>query len=143
MPGYIYLASPYSHPDPAVREMRYVVVRDIASRLILDRREPCFSPIAHGHDMTTAGKADYHYDAWKHQDEAMIAGAQELWVVMMPGWDRSAGIASELAFAASLGKPVKYMEPETGNLFNGPPLAAKALLMDEPVPAEGLNPESE
>lgn len=124
MPGFIYLASPYSHPDPAVRDMRYMRVRDIAARLILERDQPVYSPIAHCHDMCTAAKASFTYEAWREQDEAMMRPAEEVWVAMLPGWRESAGIEEEVGFAEAARIPVRYLDPDTMEIFNSPPLAA-------------------
>lgn len=124
MPGFIYLASPYSHPDPAVRDMRYMRVRDIAARLILERDQPVYSPIAHCHDMCAAAKAPFTYEAWREQDEAMIRPAEEVWVAMLPGWRESAGIKAEVAYWRSLGWREMYLDPDTLEVFNSPPLAA-------------------
>lgn len=124
MPGFIYLASPYSHPDPAVRDMRYMRVRDIAARLILERDQPVYSPIAHCHDMCAAAKAPFTYEAWREQDEAMIRPAEEVWVAMLPGWRESAGIEEEVGFAEAARIPVRFMDPDTLEIFNSPPLAA-------------------
>ena len=123
MPGFVYLASPYSHNDPAVRDMRYMRIRDIAARLILEKGQPAYSPIAHCHDMCAGGKAPFSYEAWRLQDEAMIEAAHELWVVMMAGWEQSNGVAEERNHALLEMIPVKYLDPDTLEVFESPPLA--------------------
>jgi Domain of unknown function (DUF1937). len=53
----IYLASPYSHPDPLVREARF----DAACRAMADlvhAGQIVFSPIVHGHPLGALQLAD-------------------------------------------------------------------------------------
>lgn len=122
MDGYIYLASPYSHPRPDVREMRYLKVRDIAAKLIMEVGQPCYSPIVHGHDMAISSNLHHGYETWRAQDEAMIKSARELWVVMLPGWIESYGIEEEIKVAMRELVPVRYMEPGNLTLFDKPPV---------------------
>ena len=44
----IYLASPYSHPDPSVREQRFQNACRIAAELMRSGRI-VYSPVAHSH----------------------------------------------------------------------------------------------
>lgn len=122
--GYIYLASPYSHKEPSVRELRYVLVRDLAWRLIHEKDLVVYSPIVHSHDMGLANGGEHTYAFWRRQDEAMIEAAHELWVAMLPGWEQSNGIAEEINTALLEMIPVKYLDPKTLETFNSPPLAA-------------------
>jgi hypothetical protein len=50
----IYLASPYSHPDPAVREARFREACRAAAKL-MRLGQPAFSPIVHGHPIAVYG----------------------------------------------------------------------------------------
>jgi Domain of unknown function (DUF1937) len=50
----IYLASPYSHPDPVVREARF----DAACRATVDlirTGQPVFAPVVMGHPLVRYG----------------------------------------------------------------------------------------
>jgi hypothetical protein len=110
--GLIYLASPYSHADEAVREQRFHAVCEAAARL-MDAGHLIFSPIAHSHCIALAGKLPTDYRFWRRYDEAMLRAAGELWVLMLPGWHVSTGVAEETAYATGLGKPVRYVDPCT------------------------------
>ena len=46
----IYVASPYTHEDPAVREERYLAALRYTAKLLANKRW-CFSPIVHCHDL--------------------------------------------------------------------------------------------
>jgi hypothetical protein len=62
----IYLASPYSHPDPAVRQERYEAVCQAAAELI-SRGHIVFSPVAHSHTIATYGlPGDWEF--WQRTD---------------------------------------------------------------------------
>ena len=106
----IYLASPYSHPSPSVREDRYGCAVLYAARLIKERGEPVFSPIAHSHPITEHD-LDGTWETWREMDLAIIAICRELVVMQLDGWEQSQGIAAEVAEAQRLGIPVTYWRP--------------------------------
>lgn len=112
MSGLIYLASPYSHPDPAERERRYKEACRVAGNL-MKRGRRVFSPIAHSHPIEAAfedAKPEGH-DFWLEQDFAVLRHAAELHVLCLEGWERSRGIAAEVEFAGRIGIPVFYIDP--------------------------------
>jgi nucleoside 2-deoxyribosyltransferase len=107
----IYLASPYSHSDPAVREQRFRAVCQAAARLMRNG-EIVFSPIAHGHPIALHGLPnDWRF--WEWHDREQLLRCDELVVLTIDGWRESEGVQAEIRIAAELGKPVRYLEPET------------------------------
>lgn len=105
MSGYIYLASPYSHPNPAVREMRYVEVCKAAAKLMKAGRI-VFSPIAHSHPIEVIGIGETESgEFWKKQDIPLLRHASELYVLCLDGWKDSAGLKWEMEIAESLHIP--------------------------------------
>ena len=110
MKGLIYLASPYSHPDPAVRHARFVAVCHAAA-LMMEAGDLIFSPIAHAHPIAEAGKLpkDWHY--WQRYDKAILRGCSMLRVLMLDGWSESKGINGEVAIATRLGLPIECVSP--------------------------------
>jgi hypothetical protein len=108
--GLIYLASPYSHEDPAVREERFRIVCRAAARLMA-QGNLIFSPIAHSHPIALAGQLPTEWDYWEQYDRAHLLAACELWVLKLAGWQVSRGIACEIEIMKGLGKPVKFIEP--------------------------------
>ena len=105
----IYLASPYTHPAPAVRLERYHAVCRAAAGLI---RAGCvvFSPIAHSHAITEHG-LPVEWSFWERQDREHLRRCDELLVLKLAGWRDSAGVQAEVALAWAWGKPVGYLEP--------------------------------
>lgn len=110
-PRLIYLATPYSSREPRAAEIqaeRYEEACYIAARL-LRKGYRVFSPIAASHGIATIGKLAGDWQAWQAFDEHMISLCDELWVATeMDGWEQSVGIAAEIEFARSIGKPVVF-----------------------------------
>ena len=103
----IYLASPYSDPDPAVEQQRFEAVCKVASALMMQGHR-IFSPIAHTHPIAMAGEMPRGWDFWQEYDREMLGACDALWVLMLPGWDKSRGIRGELRMWNDRG-PVKYI----------------------------------
>jgi nucleoside 2-deoxyribosyltransferase len=105
----VYLASPYSHPDPAFREQRF----QAACRAVIEflrAGQPVFSPIVHSHALVEHGlPTDWRF--WERFDRTHLARCDEVVVLMLDGWQESVGVAAELDIATTLGKPIRYLEP--------------------------------
>lgn len=96
----IYLASPYSHENTGIVEQRFNAVCRLAARLI-HAGEHVFSPIAHCHHISKAGKLLY--------DVTMIAACDRFMVAMLDGWKESKGVQAEIQIAKKLGRTIEYM----------------------------------
>ena len=105
----IYLASPYSHPDPAVRKQRFCTACRVTAEL-LRAGQLVFSPIAHSH-----GIAEHNlpctWSFWEPFDRWFLERCDELVVLMLDGWQESVGVQAEIQLAHALGKPVRYITP--------------------------------
>lgn len=104
----IYLASPYSHPDPAVREGRFHEACKMAA-VLMREGYLVFSPIAHSHPLAAGWGLPLVFDYWEAFDRRMIAACDELHVLQLPGWQESTGVQAEMEIAFELGKPVIYI----------------------------------
>lgn len=107
--SYIYLASPYSHTNPDVRQHRYEKILEY-SVAFTKKGEVVFSPIVHSHPMSTQHGLSGNYSFWRNIDETFIKNSDYVRVMMMPGWDESQGIKEEIKYAVSIGKRVDYYE---------------------------------
>lgn len=107
----IYLASPYSHPDPAVRESRYMAVCRAAANLIC-QRYIVFSPIVHSHGIALHGNLAGDWNTWREFDLWFITRCDKLIILKLDGWKESAGIKAEIEIAERLGKPIEFIEPK-------------------------------
>lgn len=105
-----YLASPYSHPDRAVREFRFREACRVAAAL-MQRGEAIFSPIAHSHPIEQFFDGVESLGFWMRQDVAVLRHCSKLKVLTLDGWVQSKGVAAETAMAKSLLIPVEYVDP--------------------------------
>ena len=110
---YIYLASPYSHPDAEVREARYqAACRKTAQ--YASKGLAVFAPIVHSHPLVPYMAAEdcMSFDLWMKMDLPLLKDAAELHVLCIEGWRTSKGVAREIEFATSLGIPLKQVFPD-------------------------------
>lgn len=104
----IYLASPHSHPDPLVREQRYLSALR-ATQHLLAKKEWAYSPIVHNHVIAQLGDLPNGFEFWQEFDLHMIDLASKVVVLRIDGWEASKGIKAEVEYATSLGKSVEYL----------------------------------
>jgi hypothetical protein len=100
----VYLACPYSDPDPRVCEERTQMV-DRAAAYLMSLGYLVLSPITHSHRIARYLNNHLSHDFWLKQDAAWLEDAEELWILALPGWDKSIGIAWERGFAKSCEMP--------------------------------------
>jgi len=103
----IYIASPYSGTEEEMQQ-RYEAVRDFTAKIMMDGSVVPFSPIVHCHDIAQHHELPRTHEFWLHIDETYLRHCDELWVLMIPGWEDSFGVASEVKFANRLHIPVYY-----------------------------------
>jgi hypothetical protein len=103
----IYLASPYTHIDPLVRQRRFESACRAAAALIV-RGKAVFSPVAHGHPICAYG-VPHDWDFWQRHDRCYLDACDEVVVLMLDGWRESVGVQAEIAIARELGKPVTFL----------------------------------
>jgi nucleoside 2-deoxyribosyltransferase len=108
----IYLASPYSHPDPQQREQRYRHALH-ATAILMKTGEIVISPIVHSHHLHTEYGFGGDWETWAALDLALIDACSEVMVLQIAGWRMSKGVAAEIRYAKSIGRPVRYYDPET------------------------------
>lgn len=109
----VYLACPYTDPNPAVRKARFEVATVVAADLIR-AGNIVYSPITMTHpiDMVLAGESNtLGSDYWVAFDEAFMDMCSEMVVIRLAGWDRSSGIRREIAYFTDHKKPIRYMDP--------------------------------
>ena len=103
--SYIYLASPYTHPDLDVRRHRYYEALDYAIGCT-QKGEVIFSPIVHSYPMEESIPGDWR--TWEKIDKVFLDVCEKVRVLQIEGWDKSVGVSAEIEYAKSIGKEVEY-----------------------------------
>lgn len=101
----IYIAGPFTHNDDAVIEANILAAEDVARAIITLTKGnvACIVPHSLGRNFKRGpGDADY----WYRATEEMCSRCDA--VVLVPGWENSAGTLREIALMISLGKPVYH-----------------------------------
>lgn len=104
----IYLAGPYSHPDPAVRQARYDALTEVYAE-ISRKGLVCYSPITHSHVAAERHGLPLDADYWARANRAFFQACRELWVLKLDGWRESFGVRMEMQWAEQLRMPVRYL----------------------------------
>lgn len=106
----LYVASPYSHPDPAVRQWRFDAACQVTAAFL--RAGLCaVSPIVHSHPLATHGLDALDHQLWMRVDRPLLDACTAVAVLMLPGWQASKGVAAEIDIAKTAGKPITYVDP--------------------------------
>ncbi len=108
-----YLASPYSHKDAWMRELRFRAISRVAGALMSERGIATFCPIAHSHPVSEElrGVDPTDHGFWLTWDNHFNHACTGLIVAMLPGWSKSRGVTSELSRFKAVGKPVEHLDP--------------------------------
>lgn len=109
----IYLAVPYTHIEPSVRNVRFDHATRATAKLMADG-QVVFCPVVMYHpvDKILAGRdhtcgSEY----WLKVTDNFIDMCDELVVLTCPGWDESSGIAHEIQKFKERGIEPTYMSP--------------------------------
>lgn len=116
---FVYIASPYTDPDAEVRHKRYVEACNFTRWVALVVKLTPYSPIVHWHDITVKHDLPKDHEFWNKIDKDLLREATTMYVLAIPGWDTSKGIASEIAFATKHKINTVLAEPRPG--ANGEP----------------------
>jgi hypothetical protein len=105
----IYLASPYSHPDPAVMESRYREVVLVVGRMT-ERGHHVYSPIVHYHEVAKLTGLSTSAEFWTKINHATIDLCESVYVLRTGGWMSSVGVLDEISYAKEKGIQVWYLK---------------------------------
>ncbi len=105
----LYLASPYTHGEPRVRQERFEAACRATADLVR-AGHVVFSPIVHGHPLVRFNlPSDWEY--WRDFDVEYLRHCSELLVLRLDGWRESRGVQTEIDLAIELGLPIRYLDP--------------------------------
>ena len=108
----MYMASPYSDPDPAIREYRYIECRSAAIELT-SKELFIFSPILHCHPIAQYGGLPTDFEFWNYFDKKMISVADRFGIFELFGWRNSEGINCEVEIALGYNLIIESISPIT------------------------------
>src|SRR6478752_4572437 len=91
----IYLASPYSHPDPLIMKTRFLLAEQVTATLLKERLWT-YSPIVHCHELSQKFTLPTDFAYWKEYNFHMLRRAEGFWILAIPGWQESKGVTAEL-----------------------------------------------
>lgn len=107
--GFYYLASPYSHPDAAVRAARADALKPYLHGLARDGYI-CYAPILHWHPVAVAHDMPTGADWWWHNNLQFMRASRGIIVAMIDGWRESKGLQKELDWAdINCDSPTSYV----------------------------------
>lgn len=112
----IYIASPYSHTDPAVVQSNFETVSKYCAQCVKNG-EVLISPITYGHTLLTFEEMPSSWEFWTNFCLSILVKCDRIRVVKMDGWDKSAGVEGELSCARDHGIPIEYVEHINGNFY--------------------------
>lgn len=112
----IYLASPYSHKNERIQDARFCAAKE-ATWLLMKNGLMVYSPIVHGHTVahlqTNCEPLVWTHQQWLDLDLEIVKRFDEVWVLCLPGWEKSKGVQMELDFAKELGKPIVFLDAKS------------------------------
>lgn len=123
----VYLAAPYTKigqqiddavADTAMREARYNAVTDVAAQLI-EQGEAVYSPITMTHPIDVAMHSKKTSEFWVELDRPHMELCSRIVVLMVDGWDKSAGVQKELEHFASRGIAPEFASPGDFGITKG------------------------
>lgn len=106
----IYLACPYTHEDPKISHLRYVVSVHVAGHLFKQGLMVFAASMHNAFIGTMTGLGD-KFSTWQPFNHTMIEHVDKLMVLTMEGWEQSQGVQDQIEYAKKLNKPVEMIEP--------------------------------
>lgn len=107
----IYLASPYSHPDPLIMRTRFMLAEQCTASLLM-QRQFVYSPIVHCHELAQKFKLPTDFEYWKAYNFDMLRRADVFGILKINGWAESKGLTAEHKMARRLGMSIVFFNEE-------------------------------
>lgn len=104
----IFLACPYSHADESVVNQRFNACNEVAAAII-ESGNAVFSQVTMSHPINQVFRHTEKSGVgkrWAPVDAFFMQTMEELIILDLPGWDKSAGIQREIAFFEQRGQRV-------------------------------------
>jgi len=106
----IYLAAPYTHADPSVREQRFQTINKVAASFFAQNLQ-VFSPISHSHPIALVGDLPTDWEFWTRFCIKMLSVCDKFYILTLDGWEESTGVKEETKLANAFRIPIFYISP--------------------------------
>ena len=105
-----YVSAPYS--SALDKDQRMIIVTTYSATCLL-RDEHVICPLTMGHNfIKTSVKLPFQSEWWLDWCINLLAGCDEMDVLMLPGWDTSIGVTAEVEYAQQNGIKINYIKSE-------------------------------
>lgn len=104
-----YLASPYAHPSPSIREQRYRDLQEYAGPLMVAGYF-IYAPILQTHPVAARFSLPVEFEWWEQYNRAFIRISAGVIVADISGWSESRGVRHEIALARKMLLPVWLLD---------------------------------
>ena len=105
----IYLASPFAHPDPAVRQYRYKRACRATAKLMA-AGIAVFSPLCNSFPAVELGGLELDHDGFMAVDLPILCRCDEVLILGLDGWSDSRGVRHEMFEALAHSKPITVID---------------------------------
>ena len=117
--GLVYLAAPYTDPNPVVRQERLGQI-NLAAAVLMASGYLVYSPVSHGQAIATAAKLPTNWGYWGKHCETILSACSSVMVLRLAGWGESEGLQQELALAKAKGLPINYLDANSDGIPPSP-----------------------
>ena len=104
-----YVAIPYSHNNPKVRELRFKIANNVAANL-MNQGEVVYSAISHCHSIAVQDDLPTDWKYWEKNDRSFLECCYKLYVIKIKGWEDSKGVQAEIKIAKELDLEIEWVE---------------------------------
>jgi hypothetical protein len=108
----VYLAAPYSSPDPLVVDARMNTFLDIDA-LLIEQGYVTVSPLSKHFILNRGRKIPGNWAYWENYSKRLLNVCNELLVMTcIPGWKESTGVRGEICHAIDLDMPIREVNSQ-------------------------------
>lgn len=112
-----YLAVPYTHENPQIREWRFNKANEAAAYL-MKKGLLVFSPISHSHPIAVTSGLPTDWEYWKKFCNAYLSHCNKIIILMLEGWEESVGVQNEIKIAEEYGIEIEYLKFDINGKYN-------------------------
>jgi len=102
----IYLASPYSSPDPLIQKTRFLITEQFVNHTLQTQNLIVFSPILYLHEFAQKFNLPTNANFYMTFNMNMLRRSESMFLLKLRGWEESKGVTIELNGARMLSIPV-------------------------------------